>query len=118
MERAKKMNDMDMRRETGRRSVRRKLPALFCMVLLTSMCWGNVAFATNYVEKFANGIFFDNLLWVAIIAVIVVLFISGLKRNYVGVLVALIVGGIVIYFISSPEKIKEIGNVIGGAIFG
>ncbi|WWR14731.1 TcpD family membrane protein [Lachnospiraceae bacterium JLR.KK008] len=118
MERTKKMDAMDMRKTTDRKKIGRKLSTLFGMVLLTSLCWGNVVFATNYVEKFASGIFFENLLWAAIIAVIVVVFISGIKRNYVGVLVALIVGGIVIFFISNPSKIQEIGNVIGGAIFG
>lgn len=118
MERTKKMNDLDMRKETGKRNIRRKLPALFSMVLLTSMCWGNVAFATNYVEKFSKGILFGNLLWIAVGAVIVSIFVCGIKRNYVGALVTLIVGGIVIYFISNPEKIQEIGNVIGGTIFG
>ena len=61
MEITKKMDARYMSKTTDRKKIGRKLSTLFGMVLLTSLCWGNVVFATNYVEKFASGIFFENL---------------------------------------------------------
>lgn len=110
--------EKDMRRENGKVDVRKKLSALFATVLLTSMCWANVAFASSYAENAYNNFFKDNLLWIAVLVIIGVIILSVVKKNYVGMVGTLIIGGVILFFINSPEKLKDIGNVIGNSIFG
>lgn len=107
----------DMKKRNDKSKNRGKLTALLCTVLLTSLCWGNIVFAMDYVQNLANGAIFPNLKWVVIIAVIWLILSNGIKRNYVAALVTLVVGGVVLFFVSNPTKLEEIGNLIGGTIF-
>ena len=102
---------------TGKNRAVKRLMTLVGMTLLLSLCWGQMVFATSYVENFATGIFFDNLKWIANIAIVAVCFLNGIKRNYTSVLITLVIGGIVLFFIANPTKLQDIGNTIGGTIF-
>lgn len=108
-------NTKTMKTENGRTG--KRLFTMVVMALLLSLCWGQMVFATNYAENFATGIFFDNLKWIAIIAIVAVCFFNGIKRNYTSVLITLVIGGIVLFFIANPTKLQDIGNTIGGIIF-
>ncbi len=101
----------------GRAGMRRKAAGILCMVCLLSLCWGNMVFATDYVHNFATGVAFENLKWVAILGTLGLMALNAIKRNYTGVLITLVVGGIVIFFTANPTKIEDIGNTIGGVIF-
>ena len=84
---------------------------------LPILCWGNMVFASNYAENFATSMFLENLKWIVILGIIVGCFLGVIKRNYTGILITLIGGGIILFFVSNPTKIVDIGTTIGGAVF-
>ncbi|MBO5093470.1 MAG: hypothetical protein J6C33_03815 [Lachnospiraceae bacterium] len=109
--------EKDMRKETEKVGIRKKLSALFCTVMLTSMCWANVAFASSYAQNAYNNFLKDNLLWLAIAAIVIVILGAAAKKNYVGIVGTIIAGAIILFLISSPDKLKDMGNTIGNLIF-
>ena len=57
------------------------------------------------------------LKWLAFAFVGISRAVSILKKNTVGVVVTLLLGALVIYFIGNPSKLEAIGNSLG-QIFG
>lgn len=107
-----------MEKKTKRAAAGKRLIMLICSVMLMTLCWGNMAFATNYAENFVTGTFLSNLIWVAIAVIISICLMSIVKRNYTGLVITLIVGTIILYFIVNPMKLQDIGSTMGGSIFG
>lgn len=95
----------------------KRFPALLGVVMMTSMCWMNVAFASNYAQNAYDGFLKENLLWVAIVIILCLIAGNIARKNYVGIVGVLIGGAIVLFLISSPEKLKDLGTTIGNVIF-
>nr|WP_318683320.1 TcpD family membrane protein [uncultured Acetatifactor sp.] len=88
----------------------------FLLIPLTSMLIfsnGLVAFAagTDYAGNAASW-FLDQLFWIALVAVIVVVLTLAAKRNFTAALTTGIIGAVVVYFIRNPKTLEEIGNAI------
>ena len=58
----------------------------------------------------------EQLFWVALVVVIIIMLKLFAARNFVAGVVTLIAGGIVCFFIKNPESIKTIGDVIASAL--
>ena len=73
---------------------------------------GLVAFAsTDYAGNAASWVL-EQLFWVALVAVIVVVLTLAAKRNFTAAVTTGVVGAIVVYFIRNPKTLEEIGNSI------
>ena len=109
--------NMNQKRNDGKKgTLRGRISAMLCTAFLMAMCWGNVAFA-SYGENIYNGFLKENLLWIAIAAVVIVVLGCAAKRNYTGIIITIIVGAIVIFLIMTPEKLKELATFIGNIAF-
>lgn len=109
--------NMNQKRNDGKKgTLRGRISAMLCTAFLMAICWGNVAFA-SYGENFYNGFLKENLMWVAIAAIVIVVLNCAAKRNYTGIIVTIIVGAISIFLIVTPEKLKEFGTFLGNLIF-
>lgn len=76
----------------------------------------SVCFASeNYAQSGADWLL-KQLFWVALVVVIYVMLKLFIARNFVGGLVTLLVGGVVLFFINNPESIATIGDVIASAV--
>ncbi len=106
-----------MEMKQGRFAAGKRLVTMICTVFMIAVCWGNMVFASNYAENFATSMFLENLKWIVILGIIVGCFLGVIKRNYTGILITLIGGGIILFFVSNPTKIVDIGTTIGGAVF-
>lgn len=111
------MKEKDMRNEKTKRGIAKKVSTLMGTVMLTTMCWGNVAFAGNsYLQNLYEGFLKENLLWGAIIATVIAVIVCSAKKNHIGIVISLITGAIASFLVMSPEKIKDVGIFIGNAI--
>lgn len=78
----------------------------------------SVCFASetgNYAQKGANWLF-EQLFWIALAVVVIAMIKLFAARNFVAGIVTLIAGGLVCFFIKSPESIKTIGDIIAGIL--
>lgn len=73
--------------------------------------------AENFGENAADWLT-NQLVWVALLALIVVLALTLAKRNFIGAIISVIGGSIVIYFIANPTIIKTLGETIMNKIIG
>ncbi|SFS08043.1 TcpD family membrane protein [Anaeromicropila populeti] len=92
---------------------------LLCMLCMYCVNTAVVAAttATNY-GKNAGEWATEQLFWVGIIAVVIVLVGCLLKRSYVGSIITVVAGGIILYFIRNPEKISDIGESLWKIVSG
>lgn len=58
----------------------------------------------------------DQIFWVATVAIIILVLKLAIARNIVAAISTVVVGGIVLFLIKSPETIQTIGNLIAGKI--
>lgn len=58
--------------------------------------------------------FLEQLFWLAIVAIIIVVVFAAVKRNYVGLIISIIVGAIVLWLIQNPEQLSILGEQLGG----
>lgn len=107
---------MKQRNEGKAGMIKGRIFTMLYTAFLMAMCWGNVAFA-SYGENIYNGFLKENLLWIAIAAVVIVVLGCAAKRNYTGIIITIIVGAIVIFLIMTPEKLKELATFIGNIAF-
>ena len=98
-------------------SSRLKKIIAFSFVQLTLLVkYGSVCFAdANYAERGGKWLL-DQLFWVAIVVVIFIFIKNLIARNTVASVTTFIVGGLICFFIKSPETIGEIGNTIASVI--
>lgn len=76
----------------------------------------SVCFAEgDYAKDGANWLL-QQLFWVALAVVVIMMLKLFAARNFVAGVVTLIAGGIVCFFIRNPETIESIGIVIAGAL--
>lgn len=111
------MKEKDMRKESMRRTMVKKVSATMGMTAWMAMSWGNVVFAGNsYVQNLYDGFLKENLLWIAIGVTVFAVIGCAVKKNHIGIVISLITGAIATYLVMTPEKIKDIGTLIGGAM--
>lgn len=118
MKEIKMKTENSMEKKTKKAATAKRLTMLMCSVMLMALCWGNMVFATNYAENFVTGTFLSNLKWAAIAVIIFLCLMSIVKRNYTSLVITLIVGAVILFFIVNPMKLEDIGGTIGGSIFG
>ena len=117
------MQNMNMRKKAGmemkqkRFAAGKRLMTMICIAFMMAVCWGNMVFASNNAENFATGMVLENLKWVVIVGILVSCGLCVFKRNYTGILITVVVGGISLFFIMNPTKIVDIGTTIGGVVF-
>lgn len=85
------------------------------VALLFNYCMVSFASDANYAERGGKWLL-DQLFWVAIIAVVFIFIKNLIARNTVASVTTFIVGGLICFFIKSPETIGEIGNTIASVI--
>lgn len=91
---------------------------LTCMSLVILLLLTNVQMAyanTNYAENAATW-FKEQAFWLGVIAIIIALVLAIWKRSWTSVIIIVLGGGVVLYFINNPEKIKSIGESIAKVI--
>ncbi len=72
--------------------------------------------AANLGEKAAKwGL--DQLFWLGIVAIGIVVIMCLVKRAWIQAFVVLIVGGVLLYVIKTPDVLTKIGESIGNQIF-
>lgn len=75
------------------------------------------AATANIGEKAGNWVL-DQIFWVGVIALAIVLLTCLIKRAWVAALITGIAGGIILFFIKKPTILSDLGDVIYHAIFG
>ena len=97
---------------------RKKIKILSSLSLVSILLLTNVQVAyasTNYAENLATWVK-DQVFWLGIIALIIILALSIWKRSWTAAIITVIGGGVVLYFISNPEQIKSIGESIAKVV--
>ena len=87
-----------------------------CIQFTFIFTYCSVCFASEEYAKNGASWFLDQLFWVALVVVIVVMLKLFAARNFVAGVVTVLVGGVVCYFIKNPESIETIGNVAAKAL--
>lgn len=95
----------------------KKIIAFSFVQLALLFNYSMVSFAgdANYAERGGKWML-DQLFWVAIVVVIFIFIKNLIARNTVASVTTFIVGGLICFFIKSPETIGEIGNTIASVI--
>lgn len=112
----KSAEEKEFRGDAGRRTARRYRAALVCWSLLT-LLYSNAILvsAANYGQN-ASSWFLEQMFWIVLVAVVLVVATLAAKRNFVGALTTAVVGSVVVYFVKNPTKLADIGNSIMNAI--
>lgn len=87
-----------------------------CIQFTFILSYCSVCFASEDYAKNGADWLLDQLFWVALVVVIIVMLKLFTARNFVAGVVTLLVGGVVCYFIKNPESIETIGNVVAKAL--
>jgi len=95
----------------------KKIISYLSVAVLLLMTNFNVAYAnTNFGQNIGKwGL--DQLFWIALLGVIAILITAIVKKNIVGAITTLILGGILLYFIKTPTAIETIGKNLA-KVFG
>lgn len=112
----KKTNYVQPTRHTAKKRIINVLK-YFCIQLSVIFACCSVCFASegDYAKNGASWLL-EQLFWVALAVVIIMMIKLFAARNFVAGVVTLIAGGIVCFFIKNPESIKTIGDVIAKAL--
>lgn len=86
---------------------------MLCCTFFTSQVY---AAGFNPAEKGSSWLL-DQIFWIAMVAVIIIILMAILKRNTIGGIITLITGCVVLYLIKTPTKLAEIGEILGGILF-
>lgn len=99
----------------GRNTARRHRAVLACWSFLT-LLYSNAVLASASYGQNASSWFLEQMFWIVLVAVVIVVATLAAKRNFVGALTTALVGSVVVYFVKNPTKLEEIGNSIMNAI--
>lgn len=96
---------------------KKKVMSLIAMSLMLTLANLQVAYADGpeYAHNAATWIS-GQLVWVAIIAILIALAFCIAKRNLIGAITTVLFGAVVVFIIANPEKIKSMGESIGNVI--
>lgn len=100
--------------------IRRNLKKFLSLLAITmTLVMTNVQVvyaAANYGENAGTWVK-NQLFWLALIALVIVLVGCLVKRAWVAAIITILGGGVVLYFINDPEQMKTIGENIAKIIF-
>lgn len=91
--------------------------AIFGVMLLCWIMCPCAAYATTDYAKNASTWLADQLFWIGVGGLCIALAVLAIKRNFVGAVITVLGGGIILYFIKNPEKISSIGETVAKVIF-
>lgn len=86
--------------------------AAFCLWFNGFYCLADA----NYGEKAGNWIL-DQLFWVGLVVMAVILISCLLKRAWVGALITAVAGAVILVFIKNPQLLSNIGQNIVDNVF-
>lgn len=93
--------------ETSKKKLR-----FFFACILTMIVMVLPAFAAGDYGQNAGSWALDQLFWVGLIFVAVAVIRELLRKNVTGLVVTLVIGGVVLFIIKSPDKLTTIGETL------
>lgn len=90
----------------------RKVAGSLLAFIMCFMCNGFYSQAVNLGENAGNW-FLDQIFWIAIVIIIIAIVGAAMKRNYVGLIISIIVGAVVLFFIKNPTILATLGEKLG-----
>ncbi|MDD3202690.1 MAG: TcpD family membrane protein [Pygmaiobacter massiliensis] len=102
-----KKNLKEKTTETSKKQFRFFLAGILTMVAMVLP-----AFAAGDYGQNAGTWALDQLFWVGIVIVAVIVIREMLRKNVTGLVVTLVIGGIVLFVIKAPDKLATIGETL------
>lgn len=94
------------------KAIHKAAGSLLAFIMLFMMNGFYSQASTNIGENVGHW-FLDQIFWVAIVAIVIVIAASAVKRNYVGVIITIIVGAVVLFLIKNPTVLQTFGEKLG-----